>query len=145
MSDRPFTADSFYQFTAEKKLMGSRCQACGKLFCPPHPICINCGSDKMAWEQLSGNGKIAAYSVIPYGPMPFIKEGYGRDNPYCSGIIELSEGVKIAGQITGVDTKRPESVRIGTAVTLDFAERGSWHFIEDVYKVRKTYPVFKVQ
>jgi len=144
MADRPFTADSFYQYAAEKKLMGSRCQKCGALFCPPHAICIHCGSDKMVWEQFSGKGKIAAYSVIPYGPMPFIKEGYGRDNPYCSGIIELIEGPKIAGQIIGVDTKKPESVKIGTAVTVDFTERGSWHYIEDVYKVRKTYPVFKV-
>jgi hypothetical protein len=145
MSDRPFTADSFYQYAAEKKLMGTRCQACGALFCPPRPICLKCGSEKMAWEQLSGRGKISTYSVIPYGPMLFIKEGYGRDNPYCSGIIELAEGPRIAGQITGVDTKNPGNIKIGTPVTLEFTERGSWHFIEDVYKVRKVYPVFKVE
>ncbi len=144
MSDRPFTADSFHQYAAEKKLMGSRCQSCGKLYCPPRPICPGCGSDKMTWEQMSGRGKIAAFSVIPYGPMPFIREGYGRDKPYCSGIIELTEGPKIAGQITGVDTAHPENIKIGTAVTLDFMERGSWHFIDDVAKVRKVYPIFTV-
>ncbi len=145
MSERPFTADSFYQFAAEKKLMGGRCQACGALFCPPRPICLNCHSDKMEWVPMSGQGKIVAFSVIPYGPMPFIKEGYGRDNPHCSGVIELVEGPKIAGQILGVDVAHPESIKIGTPVTVDFIERGSWHFIEDVSKVRKVYPVFKVQ
>jgi len=144
MSDRPFTADSFYQYAAEKKLMGCRCQVCGALYCPPRPICPGCGSDKMAWEQMSGTGKIAAFSVIPYGPMPFIKEGYGRDNPYCAGIVELAEGMKIAGQITGVDVAHPENIKIGTPVTLDFTERGSWHFIEDVSKVRKVYPIFTI-
>jgi uncharacterized OB-fold protein len=145
MTDRPFTSDSFYQFAAEKKLMGSRCQTCGTLYCPPKPICIKCHSDKMEWVELKGKGKIAAFSVIPYGPMPFVKEGYGRGNPHCSGIVELEEGPRIAAQIIGVDMAHPEQIKIGTKVTLDFAERGSWHFVEDVAKVKKTYPVFKVQ
>ena len=144
MIERAFTSDSFYQYAAEKKLMGSRCQTCGKISCPPRPICIHCQGDKMEWVELKGKGKIAAFSVIPYGPMPFVKEGYGRDNPHCSGIVELEEGVKVAAQILGVDVKHPENIKIGMPVILDFTERGSWHYIEDVYKVRKIYPVFKV-
>jgi uncharacterized OB-fold protein len=144
MADRPFNSDSFYLYAAEKKLMGSRCLSCGRLYCPPRPICLNCHSDKMEWVEMKGKGKIAAFSVIPYGPMPFIKEGYGRDKPYCSGIIELEEGPRVPAQIMGVDVAHPESIKIGTAVTLDFVERGSFHYIEDVYKVRKIYPVFKV-
>jgi uncharacterized protein len=144
MTERPFNDDSFHQYNTEKKLMGTRCQGCGALYCPPRPICPKCSSDKMVWEQVSGKGKIVAFAVIPYGPMPFIKEGYGRDNPYCSGIVELAEGPKFPAQIFGLDVKHPETIKIGTPVTVDFVERGSWHFIEDVYKVRKTYAVFKV-
>jgi uncharacterized OB-fold protein len=140
---RPFTADSFHLYAAEKKLMGSRCENCGALYCPPRAICIKCGSDRLAWQQMSGKGKIATYSVILYGPMPFIREGYSREKPHCSGVIELEEGVNIAGQITGVDVAHPENIKIGTPVTVDFVERGSWHFIEDVAKVRRVYPVFR--
>ena len=32
----------------------------------------------------------------------------------------------------------------GIGQALDFVERGSFHYIEDVYKVGKIYPVFKV-
>ncbi len=142
---RPFTADSFYQYAAEKKLMGSRCEKCGALYCPPRAICPKCGGDKMTWEQMSGKGKIATYSVVLYGPMPFIREGYSKEKPHCSGVIELTEGVKIAGQITGVDVAHPENIKIGSPVTVDFVERGSWHFIEDVAKVRRVYPVFKAE
>lgn len=144
MTDRLFTSDSFYQFAAEGQLMGSRCQTCGAIYCPPKPICIKCYGDKMEWKQFSGKGKIVAFSVIHYGPMPFVKEGYGREKPHCSGIIELEEGVKMAGQILGVDVMHPDNIKIGTPVKLDFIERGSWHFIEDVSKVRKVYPVFRV-
>jgi uncharacterized OB-fold protein len=144
MSDRPFTSDSFYQFAAERKLMGSRCQACGAEYCPPKSICIKCNSDTMEWKQFSGKGKIVTFSVIPYGPMPFIKEGYGREKPYCSGIIQLEEGPRIAGQIVGVDVTQPDKIQISTQVTLDFTERGSWHFIDDVAKEKRVYPVFRV-
>ena len=144
MTERAFTSESFYLYAAEKKLMGTRCLDCGVISCPPRPICIHCRSGKAEWIELSGKGKIAAFSVIPYGPMPFVKEGYGRDNPHCSGIVELEEGPKIAAQIIGVDVKNPDSIKIGTPVKVDFVERGSWHYIEDVYKVRKIYPVFTV-
>lgn len=145
MTERSFTSDSFYQFAAEGKLMGSHCQSCDAMYCPPKPICIKCHSDKMEWIQFSGKGKIVTYSVIPYGPMPFIKDGYGREKPHCSGIIELVEGVKIAGQILGVDVAHPDQIKIGALVTVDFSERGSWHFIDDVAKVKKVYPVFRVK
>ena len=143
MTERPFTSDSFYLYATERKLMGSYCQNCGTMYCPPKPICIKCHSEKIEWKQFSGKGKIVTYSVIAYGPMPFVKEGYGREKPHCSGIIELEEGTKIAGQIIGVDVAHPDQIKIGTPVTLDFTERGSWHFIDDVAKVKKIYPVFR--
>ena len=45
-----------------------------------------------------------------------IAEGYGRDNPYCSGVVELDEEPRLAGRIEGVDTTHPENIRIGTRV-----------------------------
>ena len=145
MEIRPFTAESFYQFAAEKKLMGSKCQKCGALWCPPKPICNKCHGDEMEWVELSGKGEIVTFSVIPYGTMPFIIEGYGRDNPHCSGIVKLEEGPNISAQILGVDVNNPESIKIGTPVTVDFMERAGWHFIEEVYKEKKVYPVFRAQ
>jgi uncharacterized OB-fold protein len=143
MTERPINDDSFHLFLNEKKLMGTRCKDCGTLYCPPRRICLKCESTNLVWEQVSGKGKIATFSVIPYGPMPFIKEGYGRDNPHCSGIIQLEEGPKIPAQLLGVDVKHPESIKIGTPVVVDFVERGSWHFVDDCSKIKKIYPVFK--
>jgi len=144
MNDKPINASSFFQYAAEEKLMAVKCEGCGTLWCPPRSICPDCNSFDLEWVELSGKGKISTFSVIPYGPVPLLLEGYGRDNPYCAGIIELDEGVTISGQIMGVDLEHPENIEIGTPVTVDFIERASWHFIEDVYKNKKVYPVFKV-
>ena len=144
MAERPITVDSFEKFLGEKKLMGTKCKKCGAVHCPPRPICLKCDSDELEWTEMSGKGKIAAFTVIGVGPMPMVWEGYSRENPYCSGVIELEEGPKISAQITGVDTAHPENIKIGTPLVVDFAERCTWHFIEELAKVKKFYPVFKV-
>ena len=52
-----------------------------------------------------------------------IEEGFGRDTPYCTGIVELEEGVKISAQILGVDAQKAETILIGTPLTVEFIER----------------------
>jgi len=98
----------------------------------------------MEWVELSGRGKLVAFTVIGVGPMPMIDAGYSRDNPYCAGIVEVEEGPRISAQILGVDVARPENIKIGTPLTADFVERGSWHFVEELAKMRKMYLAFKV-
>ena len=114
---------SFYQFLAEKKLMASRCKKCEALFLPPHPICTKCHGNDMEWVEMKGNGKLAAFSAIAVGPSCTIEEGYDRDNPYLVGIVELDEGPKVSGRILGLDARRPENIKMGTPVTVEFLEQ----------------------
>jgi uncharacterized OB-fold protein len=65
-----------------------------------------------------------------------IEQGYGRDKPYVSGVVELDEGVKISARITGVDANKPEEIKVGTPLTMDFITVG-----ED--DKAKTYLAFK--
>jgi len=143
MKEKPFTIAAFEDFLQEKKLMGSRCTQCGALWLPPRPICLSCNRDEMEWTEFSGRGRLAAFTVIGVGPMPMIDSGYNRDNPYCSGIVEVEEGPRISAQILGVDVAHPENIKIGIALTADFVERGSWHFVEELAKNRKTYLTFR--
>jgi uncharacterized OB-fold protein len=145
MKATPFTINSFETFLKEKKLMASKCKKCGALWLPPRPICLKCYSNELGWTQLNGKGKLVAFTVIGVGPIPMIDAGYGRDNPYCTGIVELDEGPRISAQILGVDVTCPENIRIGTSLTADFVERGSWHFVEDLSKIKKIYLAFRVQ
>jgi uncharacterized OB-fold protein len=97
----------------------------------------------MEWVELSGKGKLVAFTVIGVGPMPMIDSGYNRDNPYCSGIVEVEEGPRISAQILGVDVAHPENIKIGIPLTADFVERGSWHFLEELARNKKTYLTFR--
>jgi len=51
-------------------------------------------------------------------------EGYSRENPYCTGIVELEEGVKISARILGVDARNPSSIRIGSPGSVEFLVSG---------------------
>jgi uncharacterized OB-fold protein len=143
MKEKPFTIASFDQFLSERKLMASRCTSCGALWLPPRPICLTCKGDEMEWKELEGKGTLVAFTVIGVGPMPMIDAGYGRDNPYCVGIVQVEEGPRIGAQILGVDVAHPENIKIGTPVAVDFVERGSWHFVEEVARPKKAYLAFR--
>jgi len=143
MKELPFTIASFANYLTERKFMASRCTSSGALWLPPRPICPTCKGDEMEWKELSGKGTLVAFTVIGVGPMPMIDAGYGRDNPYCVGIVQVEEGPRIGAQILGVDVAHPEKIKIGTPVVADFVERGSWHFVEEVAKARKAYLAFR--
>ena len=51
--------------------------------------------------------------------------GYGRDNPYCSGVVELDEGGRLDARIEGLDAKNPESIEVGLSLKVKFLREGS--------------------
>jgi uncharacterized OB-fold protein len=78
----------------------------------------------MKWVAMNGKGKLAAFTCIAIGPPSMIKEGYDRQHPYVSGVIELEEGAKVVARIEGVDGSRPETISIGTPLRIEFLHRG---------------------
>ena len=123
MNTVEFTGSEFYNFIAEHKLMGSRCQHCGAVYLPPRPRCPQCHHEEMEWLEFSGAGKLVAYTVIHVAPTAMLAAGYSFTKPYCTGIVELENGARISAQILGVDVKRPETIEIGTALQVKFIER----------------------
>lgn len=124
MEGRPFNDISYELFLSEEKLMGSRCQKCGVLSVPPRSICIKCYGSEMEWVGMKGKGKLVAFTCIAIGPPIMIKEGYDRKHPYVSGVVELEEGVRVVARIEGVDGSKPETIKIGTPLQVEFLHRG---------------------
>jgi uncharacterized OB-fold protein len=124
MEDRPFSDIAYKQFLAEERLMGSKCKECDALFLPPRPICVKCYSSDMEWVEMKGKGKLSAFTCISIGPPSMIAEGYNRKNPYCSGVVEVDEGVRVDARIEGVDTKKPEEINVGMPLKVKFLHRG---------------------
>ncbi len=135
MPDNQFTGAAFNKSLGEGKLMGTRCKSCGALHLPPRPICTLCQSADVEWQELSGHGRLVAYSAIFIAPTFMLNEGYNRTNPYCAGIVKLDEGPSISAQILGVDVQKPETIAIGTPVSVVFHEAGG----ETAPKTRLTF------
>ncbi len=124
MHDRPFNDNSYEQFLKEGKLMGARCKKCGALALPPRPICVSCFSIEMEWVQFKGSGKLAAFTSIVVAPPFMAKEGFNKSNPYVVGVVELEEGARIVGRITGVEAKNPDAIQVGAPLKAEFIRSG---------------------
>ena len=124
MNDQDFTRATFDSFLAAHKLMGTRCGSCGALYLPPRPLCTACYGDDMVWTEFSGQGKLLAFTTIHIAPTAMIDAGYGRANPYCTGVVQLEEGPAISAQILGVDATRQQEIVIGAPLQVAFVERG---------------------
>jgi uncharacterized OB-fold protein len=124
MGENIFTAAAFDKAINEGKLMATVCTACGAVHLPPRAICPECRGSAVEWRELSGRGRLAAFSVIFVAPTAMLAEGYSRTNPYCAGIVKLEEGPSISAQILGVDVAHPETIAIGLPVTAVYLRRG---------------------
>ena len=124
VEERPISTISFHKFLNEDKLMGSKCKKCGILYSPPRPICLKCHGDEVEWVELKGKGKLATFTSINVGPTWMIEQGYDRTHPYVSGVVDLEEGVRIDARIEGVDGSKPETIKIGMPLTVEFLHRG---------------------
>ncbi len=138
MAESILTTAHFTQALNEHKLVGSRSRSTRELFVPPHPISPkNFGGD-MELVELSGQGTLAAFTIVYIGTSAMIAAGYDRKNPYCVGVIDLAEGAKISAQILGVDVKNPAQIKIGMPLKATFIERGEG-------EAKKTFLAFEPQ
>lgn len=122
MSERPFSAHAFNQYLDEKKLMGSRCNHCGASHLPPRAICPACQGEALEWFEASGAGRLVAYTSVYVVPSAMAAQGFGRDRPYLSGLVELEEGVTVSARILGLDPQNPAAIRIGQPLRVAFLE-----------------------
>lgn len=122
--DEPLFSDiSYNRFLTEERLMGARCRNCGARHVPPRPICIACYSSNLEWIELSGKGKLAAFTCIYIPPHSMVAQGYDRKHPYCVGIVELDDGGRVDARIEGVDAANPESIEIEMPMKVKFLHR----------------------
>ena len=91
----------WYDYLNEGKLMGLKCEHCGKIEFPPVPVCNTCGKHDMEWAPISGKAKLISYCWSPAGADPYWKQ------PVMIGEFDLEEGNHIQTFLLGV-TKEDE-------------------------------------
>ncbi len=97
------------------KIMGVRCDTCGKVFVPPRQTCEKCFADiRENWVELENTGEIVNYTVVRYrdGHLP-------KEPPYILAQILLDGAdTPLTHIVEGVS---PEQVAIGQQVQAVFA------------------------
>ena len=102
----------FWDGTARGELRIQRCGECGALRHPPGPMCPDCGTGRPGHVVAAGTGEVYSYVVHHHPPVP------GRQVPFVVALVQLTEGVRMVGELLGTD---PDQVRIGMPVRADFA------------------------
>ncbi|GAA5054548.1 hypothetical protein HNP84_002989 [Thermocatellispora tengchongensis] len=100
---------------ARGELVVQRCAGCGRRVHPPEPECPWCGGGELPFAPVSGAGQVHTFTVVHRS---FAPEFRGRE-PYVLAWIDLPEGVRAFGRVTGCP---PERVRIGMPVRVTFED-----------------------
>lgn len=124
MSEFSMNSKDFYKALTEGQLIGTKCADCGSFAVPQRRICPKCHSENNSVVSFSGEGSLAAYTVISVPPAMMADAGYDAKNPYCVGIVELVEGPRVSAQILEVNMHAPEEIKIGTKMRMTTITRG---------------------
>ena len=89
------------------KLLGQKCKKCGAVNFPPKGVCKYCNASAEFDEvKLSGRGRIHTFVLIGAGGAPpEFAEQEKAGGTYPVAIVELDEGPKVIGQVSGADPK----------------------------------------
>src|SRR4051794_33420648 len=107
----------YWAAAADGKLVIQRCRACRRWVHFPRPRCPRCGGAELAFEPVSGQGRVETFSVIH---RPFVA-GFEADAPYVVAWVALpeQEGLRTLGNVTGC---APDEVTIGMPVEVWFEQ-----------------------
>lgn len=110
-------AAPFWEGCRARKLMLPKCRACKRVHFYPRSFCPFCDSRDIEWIEASGKGTIYSYAIVRQP----IEAAFAKLVPYCIGIVELAEGVRLSTRILG----DVDAVSCGRHVTVTFEERSA--------------------
>ncbi len=122
----------FWEGTKNGDLMLPKCKDCGRVHWYPRLICPYCHSTSLEWTKGSGEGRIHTFAVQhrAFG-------GWAEEVPFVTAYIDLDEGDRMLTVLRGVDASRPESIKIGAKVRVEFEAASDdvhipfWRVVED--------------
>lgn len=114
----------FWDGAAQGKLMLPRCQDCNRVHWYPRHICPNCHAMNLEWIEASGEGTLHTFAVqhMAFG-------AWAEEVPFVTAYIDLKEGDRMLTVLRGVDPAKPETIRIGAPVVVEFERADDDTFI----------------
>jgi uncharacterized OB-fold protein len=118
--------EAYWNACRQQHLVVPKCGGCGHRFLPPAKLCPRCLSTEVAFHPSTGKGRVFSFIVVHRPQHP----AFFPDAPYNVAIVELEEGVRMHGRVTGIEHDR---IRVGMEVEVVFEK------IDD----EVTLPLFK--
>lgn len=105
----------FWEAAKQDRLVLPRCTSCNRVHWYPRWICPHCHATEIEWVDGSGEGYIHTFAVQhrAFG-------GWAEEVPFVTAYIDLAEGDRMFTVLRGVDPTKPESIKIGAKVTIEF-------------------------
>ncbi len=113
--------EGFWRSGADGRLRMQRCGSCRRWQHPPNPVCFQCLSRDVAYEQVSGAGIVYSFTT---NHQPWLS--HLRD-PYTVIVVELDEqpGLRFVSRLVETDVA---DVRVGLRVRVVFQPLGDGLF-----------------
>jgi uncharacterized protein len=122
----------FWEGTRQGKLMLPHCRECNRVHWYPRFICPFCQSMNLDWIEGSGEGTVHTFAVQHLTPPVWQEKA-----PYVTAYIDLKEGDRMLTILRGVDPEKPEDIKIGARVKVEFEQANDdmhlpfWRVVED--------------
>ncbi|GIW16447.1 MAG: DNA-binding protein [Tepidiforma sp.] len=122
----------FWEGAKAGKLMLPRCTTCNRVHWYPRLLCPFCHSRELEWIEAKGEGRIHTFAVQhrAFG-------GWADEVPFVTAYIDLHEGDRMFTVLRGVDPAKPETIRIGAKVRVEFEQASDevsipfWRVVEE--------------
>lgn len=108
----------YWDAAAAHRLQVMRCADCGRYRHPPSASCEECGSDRMQWEPLSGDGRVWSFIVDRRNLVP------GFSGPYAVALVtpvETGDDVRLVTNVVGCAL---DQIHIGMPVRVSWEDLG---------------------
>lgn len=100
----------------ERQVKLQRCEDCRHWVFFPRSHCNACGSRRLAWLPVSGQGTLYTWTVARVPTLP----EFGDEMPQLLAVVELDEGVRLNTTLVGVE---PGALRTGLRLRPVFDHR----------------------
>jgi len=101
----------------KNKILGVKCNACGKVFVPPRQTCEKCMEDlRDNWVELADTGEVVNFTVVRYDD-----KHLPRKAPFILAMIKLDGADTPMAHI--LEDINPDKVREGLKVRAVFAKQ----------------------
>jgi len=121
-------SDFFRELRDNKRIWGTRCGACAKVYMPPRSVCPGCFAQIQERVELPPTGTLQVHTVVHYTYSPYYQP---MEAPYAVGIIKLD------GADTGLchllGEVELETIKTGMRVQAVFREERQGNILDIAY------------